>query len=107
MSGKERDGGESSAQKDDGVDQGTNQIFRTLRFDVPKFNGSQIHQWIYKIGKFFSLQSLSKASKLQIVAFHMEGEASAWYQWMDKNEIFSSWSKFVDEVKKKVWTISI
>lgn len=58
VNGNGRVSGGGSDNRDVGVDQGTNQILRTLRVDVPKFNGSQVHQWIYKTEKFFSLQSL-------------------------------------------------
>lgn len=95
------EGRSRSNHRDANIELETNQILKNLRFGVPKFSGSQVHQWIYKIEKFFSLQSLSDAAKLQIVAFHMEGEASAWYQWMEKNEMLGDWGKFVKEVKNR------
>lgn len=73
------EGRSRSNHRDANIELETNQILKNLRVDVPKFSGSQVNQWIYKIEKFFSLQSLSDAAKLQIVTFHMEGEASAWY----------------------------
>ena len=60
-------------------------LLKVLKVDVPKFHGQHMYNWIYTIEKYFSLHVVLTILHLQVVAFHLEGEAASWCQWMDGN----------------------
>ncbi|XP_024024277.1 uncharacterized protein LOC112092413 [Morus notabilis] len=78
-----------------------NFILKTLRVDVPRFDGANVEDWIYKIEKFFSLHHVAPAMRLTVVAFHLEGEPSTWYQWMERGGALPSWEVFIYEMRKR------
>lgn len=57
-----------------------NSLLRTLWIEVPRFDGTNVENWIYKINKFFDLQQVDPKMRLSVVAFHLDGEPSVWYQ---------------------------
>ncbi|XP_073153488.1 uncharacterized protein [Henckelia pumila] len=71
------------------------------KFDLPKFKGEDVHTWIYKVEKYFSLHGVPPKIRLQVVAFHMEGESASWYQWMDQNKALRDWEHFLAELKAR------
>ena len=66
-----------------------------LKIDVPRFNGQNVHNWVYIIEKFFSMHVVASGLPLQVVAFHLDDEAASWYQWMDRNGSLVTWDKFL------------
>ena len=54
-------------------------LLKVLKVDVPRFNGQKVHNYLYTIEKFFSLHSFPPGLRLQVVAFHLDGEAASWY----------------------------
>lgn len=79
-------------------------ILKTLRVDVPCFDGSNVDDWLYKINKFFTLHGVAPAMRLAVVAFHLDGEPSTWYQWMEKGGALTSWDTFLLELRKRFGT---
>ncbi|KAH9646382.1 hypothetical protein KPL70_024860 [Citrus sinensis] len=47
----------------------------------------------------FDFHGTSEALRLRIVSFHLEGRASAWYQWMKANDLLTSWKDFLQNLK--------
>ncbi|XP_073153183.1 uncharacterized protein [Henckelia pumila] len=39
--------------------------------------------------------------RLQVVAFHMDGDAGSWYQWMDRNGALFTWEHFAKEIRSR------
>lgn len=78
-----------------------NSLLKTLRVYVPRFEGSNVENWIYKINKFFSLHQVDPAMRLAVVAFHLDREPSMWYQWMEKGGSLTSWDIFIHELRKQ------
>lgn len=76
-------------------------ILKTLRVNVPRFDGNDVEEWIYKIDKFFSLHRLPAETRMTVVAFHLDGEASTWFQWMEKGGRLSNWDVFIQELRKR------
>ena len=81
-----------------------NSLLKTLRVDVPRFDCSNVNNWIYRINKFFSLHQIDPGMRLEVVAFHLDGEPSMWYQWMEKGGTFTSWDVFLHELRKRFGT---
>ncbi|XP_062114581.1 uncharacterized protein LOC133825687 [Humulus lupulus] len=88
-----RSGGRRSDTETDNRD--VNSILKTLRVKVPRFDGSNVEDWVYKINKFFDLHRVELTMRLSIVAFHLDGVPSTWFQWMEKGGSFSDWEAFL------------
>nr|GEU49398.1 retrotransposon protein, putative, unclassified [Tanacetum cinerariifolium] len=51
-------------------------IPRSMRLDVPKFNGSDPDSWIFAINEYFSLLETTPEQRLRIIGFNLEGDAA-------------------------------
>nr|XP_048334882.1 uncharacterized protein LOC125423780 [Ziziphus jujuba var. spinosa] len=56
-------------------------LFKTLKVDVPRFDGTIVENWIYKIEKFFSLHYVES--------------------WMEKGGALRTWDVFLHELRKR------
>ena len=56
---------------------------------------------MYTIEKFVSLHYIPPERHLQVVAFHLDGGAASWYQWMDHNESLITWEKFLADLLER------
>nr|GFB90186.1 prolyl oligopeptidase family protein [Tanacetum cinerariifolium] len=76
-----------------GGDQGS-MIMRSMRFDVPKFNGADPESWIFSINKYFELLERPTNQRLKVMGFNLEGDATEWFRWMTRNKLVTSWDNF-------------
>ncbi|XP_062093442.1 uncharacterized protein LOC133799441 [Humulus lupulus] len=76
-----------------------NSIIKTLRVKVPRFDGQNVDDWIYKINKFFNLHKVAPATRLAVVAFHLDGAPSTWFQWMEKGGSITDWDSFISALQ--------
>lgn len=74
-------------------------LLRTMKLEVPKFDGSDPHGWAFRINEFFDFHGTPDTLRLRIVSFHLEGKASAWYQWMKANKLLTTWTEFLQNLK--------
>lgn len=79
----------------------TSFISRSLKLSVPRFDGSNASDWLFQIEAFFNFHDTPEASSLQIVSFHLEGRAAAWFQWATHNNLFLSWQAFLTVVRHR------
>ncbi|XP_045809999.1 uncharacterized protein LOC123904368 [Trifolium pratense] len=77
-----------------------NSASRSLKLNVPRFDGSNVLEWLFQIEAFFDFHDTPTTSRLQIVSFHLDGRAAAWFQWATRNKLLSSWSVFLDAVRQ-------
>lgn len=77
----------------------SNPLLRTMKLEVPKFDGTDPNGWAFRINEYFDFHGTSEALRLRIVSFHLEGRASAWYQWMKANDLLTSWKDFLQNLK--------
>ena len=75
-------------------------ILKVLKVDVPHFNGQNVHNRVYTIEKFFSMHVVPPGLRLQVVGFHLDDEATSWYQWMDRNGSLITWDKFLVDLQE-------
>lgn len=54
-------------------------VFRSMKLEVPKFDGTDPNGWAFRIEEFFDFHGTPEPIRLRIVSFHLEGKASAWY----------------------------
>ena len=76
-------------------DREMNSLLKTLRVKVPRFDGSDVADWIYKINKFFDLHKVDDPMRLAMVAFHLDGAPSTWFQWMKQGGAITDWGSFL------------
>jgi hypothetical protein len=69
--------------------------------DFPKFGGTDPTNWILKAQQFFSYGQIPYNKKVPISAFHMEGKALKWYNWLMEFGPVNSWEEFVVALKTK------
>lgn len=84
--------------------QEVNSLLKTLRVKVPRFDGENVEDWIYKINKFFDLHKVDDEMRLAMVAFHLEGSPSTWFQWMEKGGALTDWSSFIRALQQRFGT---
>ncbi|GJZ00631.1 ty3-gypsy retrotransposon protein [Tanacetum coccineum] len=72
---------------------------KTALMDVSKFSKVYPKSWIFAINKYFSLQNTHVDQWLKIVGFNLEGAAAEWFQWMTKNGLITTWTRFEESVR--------
>lgn len=72
---------------------------QTMKLEVPKFDGTDPSSWTFKIDEYFNFHQTPEDQRLRIVSFHIEGKASAWYQWVKANNLLTTWTDFLSKVK--------
>ena len=72
-----------------------------IKLEVPRFDGTDLLGWIFKINQFFEFHDTTDHDHLTIARFYMEGRALAWFQWMSSNEQFTSWPIFLQALQTR------
>ena len=54
-------------------------ITRIGKVDFPRFDGSQIRDWVFKVEEFFEIDSTPADMKVRMAAIHFDGRASTWH----------------------------
>lgn len=57
----------------------------SIKLDIPRFDGSNPLNWIFKINQFFEFHRTPEDQRLRLASFYIEGEALTWFQWMHAN----------------------
>nr|GMD14187.1 Transposon Ty3-G Gag-Pol polyprotein [Ipomoea batatas] len=70
-----------------------------LKFDPPKFSGTDPDGWIFRAQEYFEYNNVSSEQRLRVTSLLMEGEASDWFRWMKNNHLLTSWLDFTTQVK--------
>lgn len=75
-----------------------------MKVEVPRFNGEDAEDWIFKIKEFFEIYGVLVEQRIKIFSFHMEGAAYSWYKWVIKNELVQSWNEFLTSLQLRFGT---
>ena len=76
-----------------------NQAYRALKLKDPRFDASDPNGWLFHVEAFFDYHGTPDDLRLQIVSFHLEGRAAAWFQWASRNNLLASWPEVVTVVR--------
>ena len=81
----------------------SNQPFqaRSVKLDFPRFDGSEVLQWIIKAEQFFHYYHTPEDQRLTIAAIHMDTDVVPWFQMMLKTNLFQSWTLFTKALETK------
>jgi len=63
---------------------------QNIKLDFPRFNGSNVLQWIFKAKQFFSYYNTLNDHSLTITAIHLEREVVLCYQLITRTNPFHS-----------------
>ena len=74
-------------------------MVKSMKMEVPRFDGSDPHGWVFRVEEFFKFHGTPDHQRLHIVSFHMEGRATGWYQWMKSNNLLTTWKEFLANLK--------
>ncbi|MCH91062.1 transposon Ty3-G gag-pol polyprotein [Trifolium medium] len=77
------------------VNVNTNPYAPRLKLDVPRFDGTNPHGWIFKISQFFEYHRTPEEERMTVASFYLDDAALAWYQWMYRNGQIVSWTQFL------------
>lgn len=58
----------------------SNSLLKNIKLEIPKFQGGDPAQWIYKMGTFFNFYEVFVEQRLTITSLAMEGDALEWMQ---------------------------
>ena len=72
---------------------------RSMRLEVPKFNGKDPESWIFAIHEYFDLLGTANDQRLKVVGFNLEGDAAKWFRWMLRNNLITNWDGFLESVR--------
>jgi len=63
---------------------------RNVKLDFPKFDGSEVLQWIFRAEQFFYYYNTPDEQRLLIASVHLEKEVVPWFQMQSHNQAFPS-----------------
>jgi len=65
---------------------------QNVKLEFPKFNGSDVMAWIFKVEQYFDYYGTADEDRLTIVAIHMEQDVVPWFQMIQRTKPFMSWN---------------
>ena len=66
-----------------------------MKIEVPRFDGIDVSNWIFKIEYFFQFYNTHEDQRITISSFHLYGPALRWFKWMHSNGFIESWKGFL------------
>ena len=75
---------------------------KSTKLEFPRFFGDDPTEWFNRVEQFFDYQSTAENQKVPMAAYHLEGEANQWWQWLhrtlkEEGHVIS-WEKFEEEL---------
>jgi len=74
---------------------------KAVQLEFPKFDGADPSDWVLKAQQLFSYGQIAESQKVPISAFHMEGRALQWYNWLMESAPVANWEEFVVALKTR------
>lgn len=75
---------------------------KTAKLDFPRFSGDDPTEWFNRVEQYFEYQATADNQKVTMAAYHLEGEANQWWQWLRKilqiEGQVASWERFQEEL---------
>lgn len=63
---------------------------RNIKLDFPRFDGTEVMNWIFRAEQFFDYYATPDVHRLTIAAMHMEKDVVPWFQMISRNHPFQS-----------------
>lgn len=55
---------------------------KSAKLEFPRFSGEDPTEWFNRVKQFFEYQGTAENQKVFMAAYHLEGEANQWWQWL-------------------------
>ncbi|KAH0683132.1 hypothetical protein KY290_021721 [Solanum tuberosum] len=71
---------------------------RLSKIEFPRFNGTNLRSWIYKVDQFFSLDEIPLNQKVRVASLHFDGLAIEWHLAFIKSRQhlpYPTWDKYL------------
>ena len=72
-----------------------------MKLNIPRFDGTNMTSWIFKILQFFDYHATPDDERLQIASFYLDGAALSWFQWMHRNNQLTTWADFLNALEMR------
>ena len=72
-------------------------LSKLAKLEFPRYFDNDPTKWLNKVDQFFEYQGTTKAQKVSLDLFHLEGEANQWWQWLCRD--------FKEEGKVVTWAV--
>ncbi|CAJ2678816.1 unnamed protein product [Trifolium pratense] len=77
-----------------GLNNRTSFKVQKVKLEFPRFDGTNVHEWIFKAEHFFEYYDTPDLDRLTISSVHLDKDVVPWYQMMQQSRPFTSWVEF-------------
>ncbi|GAU19157.1 hypothetical protein TSUD_79800 [Trifolium subterraneum] len=67
---------------------------RNVKLEFPRFDGTNVHEWIFRAEQFFEYYDTPDLDRLTISSVHLDKDVVPWYQMLQRTHPFTSWIEF-------------
>jgi hypothetical protein len=67
---------------------------RNVKLEFPRFDGTNVHEWIFRAEQFFSYYDTPDHDRLTIASVHLDKDVVPWFQMVQRAHLFQSWLEF-------------
>jgi len=82
-----------------------NNLTRLGKIDFPRFDGTRLKEWLFKVEEFFGVDSTPEDMKVKMAAIHFDSHASTWHQSFIQSgvglEVLYDWKGYVKLLKER------
>jgi len=72
------------------------------KLSFPEYNGNdEPSQWLYKCNKFFAARNTKEEERMQLVAFHLHGNALTWFIRWEQEIGHPTWPQFSQAIDRR------
>lgn len=76
-------------------------LTKTVKLDMPKFSGEDVEGWLFQVEEYFDFHGIPEESKMRICGFHMTKAALDWFRGLRRNNLLSTWARFVEDARER------
>ncbi|XP_061347662.1 uncharacterized protein LOC133293140 [Gastrolobium bilobum] len=76
-------------------------LLKSVKMEIPSFNGSDPNNWIFRAELYFSMQQIPPHLKVQLAGLKMDGQAAPWFQWMFNTGTIHQLDEFSKTVRQR------
>ncbi|CAJ2659203.1 unnamed protein product [Trifolium pratense] len=84
----------SKQNRGDGLNNRTPFQVRNVKLEFPRFDGTKVHEWIFRAEQFFDYYDTPDHDRLTISSVHLDKDVVPWYQMVQRSHPFTSWIEF-------------
>jgi hypothetical protein len=67
---------------------------RNVKLEFPRFDGTNVHEWIFRAEQFFDYYETPDPDHLTISSVHLDKDVVPWFQMQQRSNPFRSWLDF-------------